>query len=288
MAFLETGWGKSSVSLNEPILTLEGGTVVGSPAQYTYQSATDNKAAIAAADYFASKAIELCVGDSIYFHASDGPGLVYVSAVTQSPMSVTTSNVVTSGGGGLPTTLAQNYIYMGNSAGNAEAVHFTAGNVSILWGATGQAGAVISASSIGSNELEKDIIQYKKTSLTSAQVLGMFAAPVQVINTFTFGVVILRRAVLHFKGGTTSYADGGNIFLQYGGGATPSTYSTQISAATFNALSAEAWLSLEPIAMDVTGMPSIADLAITNDTGAFTTGDWAIDVHLWYSLLSAF
>ena len=88
MAFQASNWGIISSSGNTQI-TLQNGTVIGAPAIYTYQSPTDNTAAITAVDYFVTVDVNLAVGDLIFIIATDGSEWYNVLAVD-----VDTGNIV--------------------------------------------------------------------------------------------------------------------------------------------------------------------------------------------------
>jgi hypothetical protein len=148
MAFLEQSWGKTSVSLNDPILTTTLGVVIGSPTFYTYQSSTDAVATIEANDYFVAKAFELCVGDVIYVKGSDASVFLSVTTVTVQPKSVHTSVFSTAG-----------------TVGTA--------NITNLAVTT----AKIADNAVTSGKLALNTIQYAKVTMTAADFNAAYTTP---------------------------------------------------------------------------------------------------------------
>jgi hypothetical protein len=84
MAFTIQNWGRSSVSANEPIVTLTSGVIVGSSRNYNYYSPIDVQATVAATGYFNTVIRDLAVGDSIrvYFAATLSTATFIVTSVT--------------------------------------------------------------------------------------------------------------------------------------------------------------------------------------------------------------
>src|SRR6266567_534642 len=70
MPFNASNWSNLTSSGNNQI-TLQDGTVIGAPAIYSYQSATETAATISAANYFAPVSDRLSVNDLIWISASD-------------------------------------------------------------------------------------------------------------------------------------------------------------------------------------------------------------------------
>jgi hypothetical protein len=74
-----------SSSGNLAVTTLQDGSFIGAPGMYTYISGSDTVATIAAADYFASQASVLNVGDFILVVGSDTEISLNVAAVSVGP-----------------------------------------------------------------------------------------------------------------------------------------------------------------------------------------------------------
>jgi hypothetical protein len=97
MTFNPNNWAVISESGVIPSLTLQSGFVVGAPGLYTYQSGTETLATISAANYFAPIANILTVNDLMYIVGSDGESLFVVTSVSETPMSVSISQILLPG-----------------------------------------------------------------------------------------------------------------------------------------------------------------------------------------------
>ena len=91
MAFNIQCWARLSSSANLKVVTLQNGTILGAPGEYSYISITDTAATISAADYFVTQAPLLNVGDVIRVIGSDtSVDLSVATIVAGPPASVTT------------------------------------------------------------------------------------------------------------------------------------------------------------------------------------------------------
>lgn len=124
--------------------------------------------------------------------------------------------------------------------------------------------------------------------LTSAQILGMYATPVQIIpapgaNKF----VVLGRSVFSYIFGTTQYAAGGAIGLEFGNVAhgAGQAASNTLAAATFNGYAASNTFELTPVNANVTANVVNLGIYLSNATGAFTTGDGSLVVSVDYRIM---
>lgn len=97
MAFNPNNWAVISESGVIPSQGLQDGSVTGAPGLYTYQSATETLATLAAANYFSPTANFLAVSDFINLVGSDGTAIYQVSSVTHDPLAVSLSLFVASG-----------------------------------------------------------------------------------------------------------------------------------------------------------------------------------------------
>lgn len=99
MAFAIANWACVSPSLNQgqETVTPFGGsaTVLNAPNQFMYASATDNVAAISAANYFLSQYKSLSVGDWIMGNGSDASFSLVVTAVSSTSVTVVSSGLTT-------------------------------------------------------------------------------------------------------------------------------------------------------------------------------------------------
>ena len=89
MAFNIQSWGIISGAVNNRVVTLQNNTFVGVPNVFTYISATDTVATIAAANYFAQVAPDINIGDLIYAVGTDTSDFLTVVTVTLQPPAVT-------------------------------------------------------------------------------------------------------------------------------------------------------------------------------------------------------
>lgn len=269
MAFLESGWGKTSVTLNQPIYTLENAVVVGSPTGYTYQSSTDNIATIGAADYFVSKHFELSVGDYIFVKGSDASQFMSVTAITQSPPSVTTSALSAAGAVG---------------TANLDNLAVTTAKIDNLAVTTGK----LADDSVTSAKLDPTVMQYVMVPMTAAEFLGMYAAPKLLIAAAGANTLIrVHLVTLEIDYGTAQFAAGGTVGLQYSATANGlgSQASATVASAIINGRTADSAIGLNaagPIA-DAADVVN-EGVYLSNATAAFTTGDSTVDVHVWYTV----
>jgi hypothetical protein len=126
------------------------------------------------------------------------------------------------------------------------------------------------------------------TTLTQANVQGMFAAPVQILPAPGAGMsIIVHKAVLVNNFNTAVFANGGAVSIIYGGGGAVNTLTAPIPAAFINN-NAPASYSLNAglTGATTTGTTNRA-LVITNATGAFTGGNAlsTIVVNVWFSII---
>lgn len=82
MAFSRNRWSPQSNSANTGLVTVSGVDFNG-PAVFSYGSADDNAATVGGADYFASEAQDLAVGDLIFADCSDAYVSLRVATVTR-------------------------------------------------------------------------------------------------------------------------------------------------------------------------------------------------------------
>lgn len=122
-------------------------------------------------------------------------------------------------------------------------------------------------------------------SLTAAQVLGMYAAPVLLVPApASTKIHILTAAYWDIHWNSAQYASGGVIAIQYdntvhGGG---TAASSTIAAATLNGVNANEVLLFSAPSTIVTSAAIGKGLYLSNATGAFTTGDSASVLNVYY------
>ena len=95
MAFDLDRFTRTTVAFNSGVETLSDSSVVNGPALFTYATAADNLAAVAAAGYFNPESViyDLNVGDILMCICSDGNQTLTVATVdrTASPKTITTA-----------------------------------------------------------------------------------------------------------------------------------------------------------------------------------------------------
>lgn len=291
MSFTLPNWSCVSNSLaqgQETVVPFGGSsTVLNSPNLFTYGSPTDDLATIAAADYFLPQYASLSVGDVIIVNGTDGSNMYIVA--TSSSTGVTVNSFTTTGS--VATANIQNNAVtyakfqqvaavslVGNPTGSlANAEEITLGNGLSFSGTTLQ--------------LDTNFSNYVEVSLTAAQFNGMYATPVQLIaaqgaNT----LIVVDKMVMEMSYGSADYAAGGVVAAQYGAtahGAGPLATNTEAAADFFAAASTSFVFG------SATGNSSALPFSTTvntgvylsNQTGAFTTGDSTWTVKLWYKVI---
>ena len=91
MAFNDSRWTRQTLAFNSGAVTVDGPATENGPALFTYASATDAAAVIAAADYFAPAVFDLAVGDIIMTIGSDANATLVVATVDRAAGTVTTA-----------------------------------------------------------------------------------------------------------------------------------------------------------------------------------------------------
>jgi hypothetical protein len=135
--------------------------------------------------------------------------------------------------------------------------------------------------SMGSELLCADIV-----TLTSAQILALFATPVTVIAAPLAGVLIVVDSILFAMIATaTQYLLGGVITFQYNGGAV--VHASSIPAAVVLAAAPTTYTYLAPNtqANGVT-VPTATAVTVSNATQAFTTGTGTAKIWIRYRLIT--
>ena len=187
-------------------------------------------------------------------------------------------NILVGSAGTVPTSVAM----------SGDVAIIASGATTIQVGAV--TGAKIAANAVATGQLDATTIQYVKVPMTAAQFNGMYAAPLQLIAPPGAGKqIVVQRAVAAMTFVAAQYASGGNVALQYDStvhGAGPLA-SAVVAAATVNAYAASSDVGLA--GADTSGASSAKTnkgLYISNDTGAFTTGDGTWNIHVWYEIVT--
>lgn len=274
MAFAENRFVRQTTAYNAGQITTtfnpESGAVIeNGPAWFTYASATDALATIAAANYFADVVYMLAVNDRIDITGSDASGIYIVSAVNRDLGTI--SLVSYSASGVVGTANIQD-----GAVTAAKLASDAVTTVKILDGA------------VTSAKLSPLTVQYAAVPITAAEFNGMYAAPKLLVaaggaNT----LLVLDRVVLAMTYDSAAYAAGGVAHVQYDDTANGAGViaSTTLAAASFQdtastVYSFNAGVVEYPFATCVN-----QGLYLSNITGAFTTGDSDMVAHVWYKVI---
>lgn len=133
---------------------------------------------------------------------------------------------------------------------------------------------------IGAGDMNPALMQYTSVTLTSTQVQGMSAAPVQLIAPAGASTAIVVTDVAIDVAAGTAYAAGGAIGISYGGTATFIT-NTIGSAILYGTLGTTTYLGTSSTYQ----IPSNTGVFIGNQTAAFTTGTEPVTVNVWYAAI---
>ena len=134
-----------------------------------------------------------------------------------------------------------------------------------------------------------DKVQSLTVSLSSAQLLGMFATPVQIIPAPGAGkVIVIDNVLFSYTHVSIAYLAGGSMKYVYGSNTTnlvnPAVSSNNITQANSN-------LDYEVGIRNVSytgpgGIAANTAVNITNDTAAFTTGNGTAKVFIKYRIIT--
>lgn len=259
MAFNAANFTRVSLAYNTGAFQTDAGLING-PAIYTYRSASDTVAQISAANYFASVVYQMSIYDYIFLTGSDGNLLVYVDAIDKEAGTISVASFSTAG---------------------------SVGTGNIIDGAVTT--AKLAANAVTSAKTAANLIQYAAVPLTAANLLAMYATPVLVLAAGGANTLhVVERAVLAMTYGTTQFAAGGVIGLQYGNTA---NLAGELATATVAAASITGAASTSEMLQGALATGAFTatvnqGLYISNQTAAFTTGDSTAVLHLWYRTIA--
>lgn len=120
-------------------------------------------------------------------------------------------------------------------------------------------------------------VQEAVVNLTAAQILGMYATPVNLLPALSSGNMYVIDSILwNVTYGSAQFTGGGAIAAQYGNAANGAgvAASTTIAAATLNAVAANTVLSEAPATLN-TALTNVngAGIYLSNATAAFASGN---------------
>ncbi len=261
MAFTIANWACISGSLNqgqETVVPFGGSsTVLNAPNIFMYGSPNDTVSQISGANYFLAEYASLSVGDWILGFGTDASFSLQVTAVSSTSVTVASTGLTTS-----------------------------IGTANIVNGAV--TSAKIANNAVGSTQLALTALQYAAVLITSAEFLGMYAAPKLLVaaggaNT----LVVLKQAQLLMTYNSAAYAAGGTAAIQWG--ATVNGAGVIASTTLANTLfqgTVSIGLNLNPGVVTETFSTCVNQgLYLSNITAAYTTGNSPMVMHVWYSVI---
>lgn len=292
MSFTIANWTCISSSLNQGQLSVtpfgaNSPVVENSQNVFSYASPTDNVATIGGANYFLAQYASLSVGDWILVNGSDASVILLVASVSST--SVTTSGFSAAG-------TVNTADIVNNAVTYAKIQQASAGNV-ILGNPTGSA-ANYSEVTLGNGldfsstslELKPSYMNVTEVSLSAAQWNGMYATPFQIIAAPGANkVIVVNQVLINLLYGTTQFAGGGAVGLQYGNTAhlAGAAASATEAGTDFTGVTVGALFRLNGGLGTGQSTTNCANTAvyISNLAGAFTTGDGTFKVWVWYQVV---
>lgn len=302
MAFVLSNFSRQSVALNTGEVDVDG-FLTGGPALFTYRSATDAVATIAAANYFASQVLNLSLGDFLFVEGSDAIGFYYVSALDRDAGTISltagsltgvvdTANIadgaVTNAKVNAAAaiafsklaTLTSGNILVGSAGGVPTSVAMS-GDATII-----ASGAVtIANNAVTSAKTAATMLKYTTVAITAAEFNGMYAAPKLLLAAGGADTLhVLDKVDLLMTYVSANYAAGGVAAVQYDSTANGAGViaSSTLSAATFQAAASTGFVFNGGVVPQTFSTCVNKGLYLSNITGAFTTGDSTFVAHIWY------
>lgn len=291
--FTIANWACISTSLNQgqESVTIFGDsspTVLNAPNVFVYGSPNDTAATIAGANYFLPQYASLSVGDIILGFGTDASFTLQVTAVSST--AVTTESFGLTGAIGTANISNNAVTYakfqqagahtlIGNpTSGTANVEEITLGNDLSFTGTTLQISPVY--------------LNYTEVTMTAAQFNGMYGAPFLLVAApGANNLLVVDRMVAEMTFVSADYAAGGLVAAQYGNtvhGAGPLATNTE-QAADFFAGASTAFLFNGVAGNTVGALPFATSvnqgLYLSNQSGAFTTGDSTWTVKVWYKIV---
>jgi len=269
MAFVLQNFARQSVGFNTGETTVDS-VIYGAPAIYTYRSASDSVATIAAANYFAGGVYQLSLGDLIWIKGSDAAGMYVIDAINRSAGTVTVASAGITGAVG---------------TANIDSSAVTA----VKLASDAVTTAKILANNVTSAKVALNMLQYATVTFSAAQFNGMYAVPRELVaaggaNT----LIVLDKLQLLMTYVSANYASGGVVAVQYDSTANGAGViaSSTLAAATFQAAASTGFNMNAGVVAETFSTCVNKGLFLSNVTGAFTTGDSTFVAHVWYKIVA--
>lgn len=292
MAFTIANWSCVSDSLAQGQLSVTpfGGspTTLNSPNLFTYLSPNDTVATIEGANYFLSEYASLRVGDMILGGGTDASMALVVTASSSTSVTTASMGLTASIGTANIQNNAVTYAKIQQASADTLIGNPTGGTANVEEITLGN-GLAFSGTTLAIPDTN---LIYAKVSITAAQFNGMYGAPVQLVaaggaNT----LLVLKQMFLPMTFVSAQYASGGVVAVQYdstvhGAGVAASTteqasdFTGAAASTTFRFIGTSGNASQAAFSTTVN-----KGLYLSNQTGAFTTGDSTFVAHIWYSII---
>lgn len=261
---------------------------------------TDDLTAITTTGYFASQSADVELLNNgvwqweiedlvLIYYATNQIGFFTYDATTD-------AFVALADNGNLSNTLPSGDIFVGNASNIATARAMsgdaTISNTGVLTIVNlAVTGAKMAANTVDFGQIALDVAASATVTLSAAQILGMYATPVQLIAAPGAGKLILIDSILwDIAFVSAQYAAGGAIAAQYGntvhGGG--SAASGTLAAASLNGVAASGFLSNAGSAGLLNAPATVENTAVylSNATAAFTTGDSTVTLYVRYRIVT--
>lgn len=285
---------RQTASNNSGEVKLADSSIIGGPAIFSYANLADTIATIAAANYFSGVAFDLSVNDYIFVTGSDASGMYQVSAVNTSVNPPTVSIVTFQAAAPVGTA---NIL---DDAVTFAKLQDSVGGGSLIGEPTSTPGAEFQEVTLGNGlafsgttlVVPNTNLIYTTVAITAAEWNGMYAAPKLLIAAPGANkLIVVEQMLLLMTFVSAAYAAGGVVAAQYdstvhGAG----VLATNSEAAADFAAAASTAFQFEPISGNTVGALPFSTtvnkgLYLSNQTGAFTTGDGTWVAHIWYQII---
>ncbi len=248
---------------------------------WKYDAGSDDQATVEAADYFLAMNDKFQVNDLLYISMDDDAvvGLYTVQAVSSTTVTITAY-------GAVPVVGTANIDNLAVTTAKIDNLAVTDAKLA----ADSVITAKIADDAVTSAKLDEGVRQVVKVSLSSANWLGMYATPVQIIAAPGANkAIIIESVALEVDYGGAQFAAGGVVALQYSntanGAGTAAT--ATLAAATANGWAADTIATLAPATLNAGAAATVnVGIFISNQTAAFTTGSSTVDVHVAYRVIT--
>ena len=312
MAFNLDRFTRSTLAFNSGALTLTDASIVNGPTVFTYASASDNAAAIAAAGYFNPESViyDLKVDDIIMGTASDASFALVVATVntTATPRTITTVSMGLTGAvdtaniaDGAVTNVKVNAaaaiafsklevmtsgnVLVGSAANVATEVTMSGDATIIASGAL-----TIAADAVTSAKLAEDTIQTITVTISTAELLALATTPKQLVAAPGADKVVQflgAELVLNYAG--VAYTESGdNMAVKYENAAGVAVSDT-IECTGFIDATADTLTNAVPVKDVIVAATGCVNKALVMDNigSNFAAGTSPVDVIVAYKVVTA-